>query len=193
MLGKSSLTFSELETAVIEVEAIINSRPLTFVYNDINEPEPLTPGHFLIGRRLVTLPFSSSILPPSTKTNLKVKWKHKQAILERISKKWQSSYLLELRSAHQCLRIKGTSEQIENSTVLVYEERLPRLMWKMGIVVNVHPGRDGKIRACTIKLPNRIFLKRPIQLLYPVELNIDSKGPDDCLSNGPLGPEDETD
>ena len=45
-IGKALLTFSELETALIQIEAIINSRPISYVYNDHQEPEPLTPSHF---------------------------------------------------------------------------------------------------------------------------------------------------
>lgn len=37
-LGRAFLSYEELETILIEVEAILNSRPLTFVYNDCNEP-----------------------------------------------------------------------------------------------------------------------------------------------------------
>ena len=42
-------------TAVIEVEAILNSRPLSNVSVD-DLDEPLTPSHLLVGRRLLSLP-----------------------------------------------------------------------------------------------------------------------------------------
>ncbi len=42
-------------TVVIEVEAVINSRPLTYVSSDDFE-QPLTPAHLLSGRRLFSLP-----------------------------------------------------------------------------------------------------------------------------------------
>ena len=38
-----------------EVEAVLNSRPLTYVYSEDVE-EPLMPSRLLIGRRLLTLP-----------------------------------------------------------------------------------------------------------------------------------------
>ncbi len=47
ILGKSLLTFEELSTILSEVELVLNSRPLTYVYSDSNEPEPLSPAHFL--------------------------------------------------------------------------------------------------------------------------------------------------
>ena len=55
-LGRSSLTHSELETFLIELEAIINSRPLTFIYSELEEPSSHTPAHLLIGKRLLGLP-----------------------------------------------------------------------------------------------------------------------------------------
>ena len=49
-LGTRCLTRTELETTLQEVEACINSRPLTFVGDEPDSGTPLTPSHFLIGR-----------------------------------------------------------------------------------------------------------------------------------------------
>lgn len=50
VLGTASLNFEELTTILTEVEAVLNSRPLSYVYNDADEPQPLTPAHFLVGK-----------------------------------------------------------------------------------------------------------------------------------------------
>ena len=54
-LGRSKLSFDELTTILVEVEAVLNSRPLTYLHSDDVE-EPLTPWHLVIGQRLLTLP-----------------------------------------------------------------------------------------------------------------------------------------
>ena len=46
--GKALLRYTELYIVLIEVEAIINSRPLTFVGDDIRDEEPITPAHLAI-------------------------------------------------------------------------------------------------------------------------------------------------
>ncbi|CAG7832787.1 unnamed protein product [Allacma fusca] len=40
-----------LLTLLVEAEAVVNSRPLTFVSVDANDPETLTPNHFLLGKK----------------------------------------------------------------------------------------------------------------------------------------------
>lgn len=43
VMGRASLSFEELTSLLSEIEATINSRPLTWVYNDLQESQPLTP------------------------------------------------------------------------------------------------------------------------------------------------------
>ena len=45
----------ELQTVIIEIENVLNSRPLTYLYPDEMD-EALTPSHLICGRRLLTLP-----------------------------------------------------------------------------------------------------------------------------------------
>ena len=50
-LGQRALTVVELNTLLVEVEACINSRPLTFVSDDSQCAQPLSAAHFLLNRR----------------------------------------------------------------------------------------------------------------------------------------------
>ncbi|XP_050599186.1 uncharacterized protein LOC126926913 [Bombus affinis] len=55
VVGTELLTFEHLHTLVVEIEAILNSRPLTPISPDQKDPPVLTPGHFLIGDTLTSL------------------------------------------------------------------------------------------------------------------------------------------
>ena len=46
-IGKACLTEKQLVTILTEVEAVVNSRPLVYVDDDINSNHVLTPGDFL--------------------------------------------------------------------------------------------------------------------------------------------------
>ena len=53
VIGKSILSYEELETVLIQIESIVNSRPLTFVLTE-EVCEPLTPSHLIYGKQLVS-------------------------------------------------------------------------------------------------------------------------------------------
>jgi len=47
-LGKVTLTYEELETVLRDCESVINSRPLTYVSEDVTDLAPITPNMFLL-------------------------------------------------------------------------------------------------------------------------------------------------
>jgi len=56
LLGNASLTFEEITTFLVRIEAVLISRPITPISSDPSEWSVLTPGQFLIGDSLRALP-----------------------------------------------------------------------------------------------------------------------------------------
>ena len=54
-IGDLNLTFEYLNTLLIQIEAVLNSRPLTPLSDDPKDLSALTLGHFLIGEPLTTI------------------------------------------------------------------------------------------------------------------------------------------
>ena len=171
-MGRASLSFEELSSLLAEVETTINSRPLTFVYNEPEEPQPLTPAHFLIGRRLCSLPPKSLDAAKQTlnssREELTRRWKYRQRLLNDFWTRWKREYLLELRSAHTINTPRSTPLK-EGDLVLIGDDKMPRQIWKTGRIKELFPGRDGLVRSCNVRISDRTTLRRPVQLLYPLE------------------------
>ena len=66
-LGNARLSFDELSTLLTEIECTLNSRPLTYEYNEVGE-EVLTPSHLIYGRQIKTLP--DKIMEPEDALNV---------------------------------------------------------------------------------------------------------------------------
>ena len=49
ILGRTFTNLPNLQTLIVEVEAILNDRPLTHLSSDVTDPEPLTPSHLIYG------------------------------------------------------------------------------------------------------------------------------------------------
>ncbi len=124
MIGQAKLTYDELVTAVTEVEAVINSRPLSYISSD-DMDEPLTPAHLLAGSRLLSQRdcqveednFEISAEHLTRRMNFLSK------IIENFWKRWEKEYLLELRDAHRYgERTSETSPLGVGDVVLVHDD-----------------------------------------------------------------------
>ena len=91
MIGNTSLNAIELQTILTEIEATLNSRPLTFPHTDINDGPPLTLSHFLCGHRLLTPPDTeedSNYIPQESAKDLSRRAKYYQNIIQAFWKQW---------------------------------------------------------------------------------------------------------
>lgn len=55
-VGSQSVSEDVLYTTLVEVEGILNSKPLGYVSADVADPDPITPNILLMGRRDASLP-----------------------------------------------------------------------------------------------------------------------------------------
>jgi len=112
-LEKASLNLIELNTVLTEVEAVLNSRPLTYPYDDINDAPPLTPAHFLCGYRLLTLPdmpikpkeSDPDFMPTDTNSkDLTRRVRYYEKLMRSFWIRWRKEYLVNLREQHHTKR-----------------------------------------------------------------------------------------
>lgn len=53
-VGRSTLTFEEMRTLLVEIECTLNNRPLIYLYDEIEGvSQPLTPADLIYGRQIV--------------------------------------------------------------------------------------------------------------------------------------------
>ena len=119
-LGNARLTYEELLTVLVEVEAVLNSRPLAYVYAEDIE-EPLTPSHLLIGRRLLTLPAPQQCgeVPSSTQETVTRRARYQRVLADHFWRRWRKEYLLSLREHHRLEARKQQTNAINVGDVVV--------------------------------------------------------------------------
>ncbi|UYV73350.1 hypothetical protein LAZ67_10002818, partial [Cordylochernes scorpioides] len=137
IVGKTKLTFEELTTVLTQIEACLNSRPLCPLTDDPEDLNALTAGHFLIGMPLTAVPS----LVREGGSSLKGRWQLVEQIKTDFWKRWSCEYFSRLQNRPKWLK---PVDNIKIGTlVLLKEDNLPPLKWRMGRINQVYPGEDG--------------------------------------------------
>ena len=156
ILGRSTLSFDELSTVLVEIEGIINSRPLTYVYDDNESISfPLTPSDLIYGRRITSTPNATHYEVVSTNQSLTKKSRHHRHVLQQLTNQWRREYLIELKERSQ-VGSKGCNKRRISigDLVLLKNDSTSRAFWKLGKVEELIPGKDGNVRAAVVKVAN---------------------------------------
>lgn len=156
VLGDTLLTYEELSTLLIQIEAILNSRPLSALSDDPSDLLALTPGHFLVGSGLTIVPESSlQDVPMNRLSRLQVL----RQMTESFWRQWSAEYLHQLQTSSKWTRSYDSFKR--GALVLLKDERFPPSKWLLARIIDVHPGADGIVRVVTVKTAAST-LKRPI-------------------------------
>ena len=162
VIGEKHITFEESNTLNIEIEAILNSRPLCTISTDPNDPIALTPAHILIGRPLTLQPENNYLNFPENRLTI---WRFISRARQDFWKQWHLEYLNELQKRHKWF-FDGT-EVKEESVVILMDEQSPCMSWPLGVIIELYPGSDGINRVVNVKTGAGTY-KRNLQTLCPL-------------------------
>ena len=189
-LSNARLTYEEVQTVLFEIEAIMNNRPITYLYpNDLDQC--LTPNHLIFGRRLER---KSEVRNAEITRECDYELYHKKlsTILDHFLNRWRIEYLADLREQQKYrLKIPKEPNVKIGDIVLIHDEKLPRQLWKMGKIETLIYSKDGRVRGADVRTPNYSVLKRPVSRLYPIECPGNELNTNDELYSPLVGVEQE--
>lgn len=146
VIGNAHLTFEELTTVLTQVEAILNSRPLSPLSSDPHDFLPLSPGHFLVGRPLTAPVYQDMRGEPERLFN---RYQRVEQIRHNFWTRWAKEYVSELQT--RCKWKENVDSLEPNTLVIIKDDKLPPLKWSLGRIVNNISGKDGISRLADIQ------------------------------------------
>jgi Pao retrotransposon peptidase/Family of unknown function (DUF5641)/Protein of unknown function (DUF1759) len=168
VVGEQLLTYEEMNCLCIQIEGLLNSRPLGLSGQD-NFDFILTPGHFLIGRPVQTVSFETS------DSIRKSRWSLTHNMKLAFWKKWSNEYLSQFLVIPKTKIPTGVQlQQFEiGSIVTIQDDNLRPGEWPLGLIQKLHPSSDGIIRVATVKTSKGTLVRPILRLaLMPVVPNL---------------------
>lgn len=179
VLFKRKISEDELRTILTEVEMRVNNRPLTYIDDDVNHPQPLTPAHLIYGKRLQPMPVD--VEDQSTDPDyLGVdELQHRYTfICERIKhweRVWKKEYLMSLRERFYGAQPPSDKDTLHVGDIVIIETEGNRDSWPLGRITAKHPDKSGITRVVEVVSKGTTSLKT-INKLIPLELQCDPDG-----------------
>uniref|UniRef100_A0A8D9DY12 Integrase catalytic domain-containing protein n=1 Tax=Cacopsylla melanoneura TaxID=428564 RepID=A0A8D9DY12_9HEMI len=162
VLGTQLLTYEELLTVTVQIEGILNSRPLCKLSPDPSDCRPLTPNHFLNFSDLRYVPASDVV---DINLNRLTRFQLLDQMVQSFWRRWTNEYLTDLQVREKWnSRVKNLEPGL---VVIIKQDNTPPLSWPMGVITEVFPGTDGTVRVASVRT-SRGNLKRPVCKLAPL-------------------------
>ncbi|XP_062556858.1 uncharacterized protein LOC134221686 [Armigeres subalbatus] len=166
------LTDEILTTAIAEAGDIINSRPLTYVTNESDHSEAISPNHFLRGVTPNEPRFNT--FPTNTAAALRDSYQRSQQIADEMWKRWIKEYV---PSINQRTKWFGEATNLKRGDLVYIVEGDKRKSWVRGIVEEPIVSGDGRVRQAWVRT-NSGILKRATAKLAVFEINENDAGPE---------------
>lgn len=166
IVGIKVLSFEELYTVVVQIGACLNSRPITPMSNDISDLRALTPGHFIIGEAINSIPDADITAVP---VNRLTRYQLLTQIRQHFWNRWSQEYISQLQQQFKWKSFNPLNLKI-GTMVLIKNKNTPAMTWSLGRIFEIHPGTDGIIRVVTIRT-SRGLVKQTLSkiCILPIE------------------------
>lgn len=166
------LTYEELYTVLVQIEAVLNSRPLSPLSADSQDLLPLTPAHFLIGDSLTVLPQRNL---EDVKLNRLTRYEHMQQLVQHFWRRWNVEYLHQLQTRNKW---KFNSATVKPGLMVVLkDDNTAPMHWQLGRIEEIFPGKDKITRVVVVRTAKDNY-KRPLSKICILpDQEVDNAGP----------------
>lgn len=159
-IGRTTLSYDDLSTLLVEIESVVNSRPLTY------------------GRRVTNTLYDSHFEVISTNELLTRRARHRHILLTNsLANGGKPICWVSERDTQVTKNGKG-ADIASGDVVILKNDTSNRMFWKLAKVEELLPAKDGSIRAAIVKVLNAdhnpCLLKRSAKHLFPLEVNINN-------------------
>ncbi|XP_062704050.1 uncharacterized protein LOC134286454 [Aedes albopictus] len=141
-----TLSDEVLITTIVEAEDMINARPLTYMPQEPTYGEAITPNHFLRGS--VTSADTIVDETVNTASSLRDSYKRSQQLANQMWERWLKEYLPLINRRTKWFEDK---EPIQLNDLVFLVDGKHRKNWIRGIVEDVIPGPDGRVRQVIVR------------------------------------------
>lgn len=146
VFGQRSVNEEVFRTIMGGVAALLNARPLTHVGVSPDDPEPITPNHFLLGRAHPHILLDNV---PENDVISRRRFRAAQALLDMYWRRWMREYVPSLTERKKWL---FDQPQIKlGDFVICVDSNNPRGQWPLARVIELIPGEDKVVRTVKIQ------------------------------------------
>ena len=151
-------------TAIIEIESIINKRPLTAISTSSNDYEAITPAHILYP---ASVAHSSAIIVENADDDdaerMRCSWRRAQSRVNAFWRAWKRDYVTLLHD-----RSKWKKTQVDMAVgdlVLLVDDNVRRGEWKTGRIIRVSGTQNHVRKAEVRRADGRVVTKDRTKLI----------------------------
>ena len=181
--GKTKLNFEQFRSSISYTMAVLNDRPLSFVYTKNNsEGLPLTPSMLTHGHDTLEPPhITFDAINDDISKNLGDQFVQLEKLKNKLWETWREEYVTGLFEWHARTRKSGRLRVPKlNDVCLIHDGSskvvVKRREWKLGRVIGFkEPRRDSHLRQVRVKTLSKTgrpsYLNRSPADLYPLEVD----------------------
>ena len=155
------MTDEGLATFIVEVERIMNSRPIVPVESDVTDLPALTPNDILLLRSHLR-----TTVPSNTTERYTRGWQQANYMTGVFWKRWTNEYIPTLQLRQKWLMKQRNMQN--GDVVLIVDSQLPRYRWPIGVVDSCEVSSDVMVQSVIIRTKEG-KLKRDVRKLCLIE------------------------
>ena len=142
----TSFNDESLRTFLAEVEAIVNTRPITSEsLSDVHSPVPLCPMQLLTVKSRVVMPHPGEFQKEDI--YCRKQWRRVQHLANEFWSRWKKEVYATLQVRYKWEKIVGN---FKVGDIVLLREETSRNQWPMGRVIVIQEGNDGFIQSVNI-------------------------------------------